>query len=223
MGLVAGCSRHLATCGCGGESFIANRPLRLVSIYIFSSSHHLDFLVLRGPILMPGVSVLPPTPALAGFGSSRSSQSRNLKNDANLIATDQLYLTGPAMKNGLQSPRSTSEIMSVSDIKEKAKENAHKIARGASALSLIRTARTQTLTAQECELSGDLKGALSAFIKAGTLAQMFMDTAEFKVESGHGKKGVLYKEFQDFTQVSWCADWQYGRCLLMLSSTKEII
>jgi ubiquitin carboxyl-terminal hydrolase 8 len=102
------------------------------------------------------------------------------------------------MQNG---PLPPNDPMSVPEIKEKAKEPAHKFARGASAMSLIKTARTQSLTAQECEMSGDLKGALSAFIKAGTLAQMVMDTTEFKAESGPGKKGVLYKEFQDFTQV----------------------
>jgi ubiquitin carboxyl-terminal hydrolase 8 len=118
------------------------------------------------------------------------------------------------MQNGSQTPRSQNEAMSVFEIKEKAKESAHKQARGASPMSLIKTARTQSLAAKDCELSGDLRGALSAFIKAGTLAQMFMDTAEFKAESGHGKKGVLFKEFQDFTQVG-CAAYHERRLLMM--------
>ena len=42
---------------------------------------------------------------------------------------------------------------------------------------------------------------MGALIKAGTLAQMCMDSAEFNAESAPGKKGVLYKEFMDFTQV----------------------
>ena len=107
------------------------------------------------------------------------------------------------MHDGLQTPRSPQDPTTpISDIKEKAKETAHKIAKGASAISLIRTARNQTLAAQECELTSDWRGALSALIKAGTLAQMCMDTAEFNAESAPGKKGVLYKEFMEFTQVS---------------------
>jgi ubiquitin carboxyl-terminal hydrolase 8 len=106
------------------------------------------------------------------------------------------------MHNGLHTPRSPTDQTSVSEIKEKAKETAHKLAKGASAISLIRTARTQTQAAQACELGSDWKGALSALIKAGTLAQMCMDSAEFGAESAPGRKGVLYKEFMEFTQVS---------------------
>jgi ubiquitin carboxyl-terminal hydrolase 8 len=119
-----------------------------------------------------------------------------------ITVTEINQLTGPTMHNGLQTPRSTNELISISEIKEKAMENAHKVARGASAMSLIKTARVQVLAAQEYELSGDLKGALSALIKAGTLAQMLMNSAEFGAESAPGKKGVLYKEFSDFSQVS---------------------
>lgn len=98
------------------------------------------------------------------------------------------------MLNGL--PRSTSEI------KEKAKDDARKAARGASAISLLRTARTQSLSAQECEMAGDLTGALNAYITAVTLAHMLTETAEYRAESLPGKKGVLFREFMEFSQVS---------------------
>jgi hypothetical protein len=104
--------------------------------------------------------------------------------------------------------------MSVSEIKKTAKMKAQVLGRGASAMSLIGIAQTQTLEARACESSGDSKGALSALITAGTLTQMFMDTAEFKVQSGPGKKGVSRKEFQDFARVS-CAARQDGHVLII--------
>ncbi|KAH7922616.1 cysteine proteinase [Leucogyrophana mollusca] len=88
--------------------------------------------------------------------------------------------------------------MTVAELKEKAKEDAQHAAKGVSAITLIRGARSQSQMAQQCENSGDLKGALSAFTRAGTLAQKFMDSAEFNAERQPGKHGVLHKEFMEF-------------------------
>ncbi|PCH36402.1 cysteine proteinase [Wolfiporia cocos MD-104 SS10] len=88
---------------------------------------------------------------------------------------------------------------SVAEIKALAKEQAQRI-RGASAISLLKSSRSQIQLAHGCESSGDLKGALSALTKAASLAQMVMDTAEFKQEMQRGKMGVLVKEFMDFQQ-----------------------
>lgn len=109
------------------------------------------------------------------------------------------------MQNGLSSPRSPTfpnsshDPFSIQEIKEKAQENAKKIARGASAISLIKTARSQILSARTSELSGDLKAALSAYINAGTFVRMFMDSNEYLSET-KGAKGVLAKEFSGFMQ-----------------------
>lgn len=113
------------------------------------------------------------------------------------------------MQNGVSSPRSPtfpnspshdpSSITSIQEIKEKAQENAQKIARGASAISLIKTARAQILSARTSELSGDLRGALGAYINAGTLVRMFMDSNEYRSEA-KGVKGVLSKELNNFMQ-----------------------
>ncbi|KAH9945764.1 cysteine proteinase [Amylocystis lapponica] len=119
---------------------------------------------------MPAVVVLSPSPALAGFSPS-------------LIT----------MQNGASSSIRDGVI---SEIKEAAKEQAQKV-RGASAISLLKTARHQIALAHTREGEGDLHGALSAFTKAASLAQMFMDSSELKQE---GKKGVLVKEFLDFQQ-----------------------
>ncbi|KAI9430182.1 hypothetical protein H4582DRAFT_2113921 [Lactarius indigo] len=78
--------------------------------------------------------------------------------------------------------------MSVSEIKERAIQQAQRASRGSSAISLIRSAKGQISLAQSCESAGDLKGALSAFTKAASLTQVFMDTADFKAESVPGKR-----------------------------------
>jgi ubiquitin carboxyl-terminal hydrolase 8 len=102
------------------------------------------------------------------------------------------------MHNG---PAKPSEDMSVTEIKEQAKQQVQRGSRGASALSLIRSAKGQISLAQSREGAGDLKGALSAFTKAASLTQVFMDSAEFKAENVSGKRGSLWKEFSDFQQV----------------------
>ena len=91
--------------------------------------------------------------------------------------------------------------MSVTEIKEQAKQQVQRGSRGASALSLIRSAKGQISLAQSREGAGDLKGALSAFTKAASLTQVFMDSAEFKAENVPGKRGLLCKEYSDFQQV----------------------
>lgn len=101
------------------------------------------------------------------------------------------------MQNGLGSTQRDS----IADIKAAAKEQAQK-ARGASATSLLRTARDQISLGRAKEGEGDLKAALSSFIKAASLAQMFMYTHEFKQEMSSSKKGVLTVDFINFQQVS---------------------
>jgi ubiquitin carboxyl-terminal hydrolase 8 len=94
------------------------------------------------------------------------------------------------------------DSMSIAEIKEKAKYNVQKEARGASPLTLLKTARSQSLVAQALEDAGDLKRALDALTKVASLVRMFMDSAEFASEkSSSGKHGMLYKEFSDFMAV----------------------
>lgn len=123
---------------------------------------------------MPGVSVLPASPVVGGFGASFST-----------------------VQNG--SPRPFEDI-SVAEIREKAIQQAQKVSKGASAVSLIKSARGQVSLAHACEDAGDLKGALSAFTKAASLAKTVMDSAEFKAENVPGKKGIVWREFTDFQQ-----------------------
>jgi ubiquitin carboxyl-terminal hydrolase 8 len=92
--------------------------------------------------------------------------------------------------------------LSVAEIKEQAKEQVQRRTRGVRALSLIHSAKGQICLAQAREGSGDLKGAFSAFTKAASLTQVFMESAEFKAENAPSKRGVLWKEFTDFQQVS---------------------
>lgn len=92
--------------------------------------------------------------------------------------------------------------MSVAEIKEQAKQQVQRGIRGVTALSLIHSAKGQVSLAQSREGAGDLKGALSAFTKAASLTRVFMDSAEFKAENAPSKRGVLWREFTDFQQVS---------------------
>ena len=98
-------------------------------------------------------------------------------------------------------PAKPSEDMSVAEIKEQAKQQAQRGSRGSSALSLIRSAKGQISLAHAREGAGNLKGALSALTKAASLAQVFMDSTEFKAENVPGKRGVLWREFSDLQQV----------------------
>jgi hypothetical protein len=104
-----------------------------------------------------------------------------------------------AAQNGLTR---FSDDMTVAEIKTKARETVQKEARGASAMTLIKTARAQYHLAKEYEMNGDLKSALGTFTKAAGLAKMTMDSTEFVAETASGRTGVLRKEFTDFWEVS---------------------
>ncbi|KAJ7580153.1 ubiquitin carboxyl-terminal hydrolase 4 [Mycena floridula] len=136
---------------------------------------------------MPGVAVLPNSPGLGGFGTSKW-RPISVDGDGTHFAS----IT--ATQNGFAR---SQDDMSVGEIKSRAREAVKKEARGASALTLIRTARSQVASGKDYETQGDLKGALGAFAKAASLAQMAMNTSEFQAEA-KGKVGVLRKEFSDF-------------------------
>jgi len=87
------------------------------------------------------------------------------------------------------------------DIRQRAKDSVIKEAKGINAISLIRTARTQVLTARDYEAKGDLRSAMATYIKAATLTKMAMDSQEYSQEN-RGKGGVIRKELHDFLEVS---------------------
>ena len=88
----------------------------------------------------------------------------------------------------------------VADIKLNAREAVNKEAQSASAITLIKLARAQTLSVREHEAKGDLRNALASFIKAETLVKMVMDSVEFTQET-RSKGGVLWNELTDFVEV----------------------
>lgn len=71
----------------------------------------------------------------------------------------------------------------VSEIKAKAKEAVQKEGRGVSAMTLIKTARSQVHGAKEYEAKGELKHALASFIRTASLMKMAMDSPEFTQEA----------------------------------------
>lgn len=144
---------------------------------------------------MPTVAVSPASPP-APFSSSSNTPSQYLFSSST-SSTYTCSCLHTASHNGLAKP---SEDMSVAEIKNRAIQQVQR-SRGASAISLIRSAKGQFSLAQTREGAGDLKSAFGAFTKAACLIQIFMDSAEFKAESVPGKQGVLWREFTDFRQV----------------------
>jgi hypothetical protein len=130
---------------------------------------------------MPGVTLLP-----------NSSGNGLLPSKSLNPTTTSLLIIPPASHNDRFLDKTP-----VADIKLNAREAVNREARGASAITLIKIARAQTLSAREHEAKGDLRNALASFIKAATLAKMAMDSTEFAQ-----KGGVLRNELTDFVEVS---------------------
>lgn len=76
-----------------------------------------------------------------------------------------------------------------------------KEARGVSAITLIKTARSQMLSAREHEAKGDLRTALGNYIKAALLTKLTMDSQEYAQENRGKAGGVIRKELNDFLEV----------------------
>jgi ubiquitin carboxyl-terminal hydrolase 8 len=90
--------------------------------------------------------------------------------------------------------------MSVTEIKETATRNVKLHTRGASVVSLLKTARTQAIQGFASERAGDLKTALQALWTAAQLTNSLMSSPEGKAELE--KKGEVWREFVEFQQVS---------------------
>lgn len=119
------------------------------------------------------------------------------------------------MQNGASYNRDT-----VAEIKATAKETAHQV-RGASATSLLSSARSQIRLAQVKENEGDLKAALSALTKSASLVQMTIESSEFKADAEH--KGALFKAFMDFQQVRGRASAVYRKLTSSETEGKDLI
>lgn len=136
---------------------------------------------------MPGVTVMPNSPGLGGFSPVHSG-----KRMSTFRENGQQTRAISATQNG--TGRSYDGLNAL-DIKEKAKESVQKEARGASPLSLIKTARTQYLFGRENENKGNLKSSLAAYIKAVSLAKLAIDSGE------NERGGVLRREINEFFEV----------------------
>ncbi|KDQ26519.1 hypothetical protein PLEOSDRAFT_1043620, partial [Pleurotus ostreatus PC15] len=82
--------------------------------------------------------------------------------------------------------------MNISEITSSAKDAVNRETRGATPMSMIKTARRQVQQGKDYELRGDLKSALAAYTQAAALAKVTLDHPEMK------KGGGLKKEFNDF-------------------------
>ncbi|KAF9038559.1 hypothetical protein BJ165DRAFT_1407705 [Panaeolus papilionaceus] len=126
---------------------------------------------------MPVVAVLPSNPpGTGGFGNSSNSS-----NSTPQIGSLRLH-----------------DEMSVAEIKAKARELVNKETRNASALTLIKAARTQSQSAKEQAARGELKTAFSSYMKAAILAKTVLESQEYAQETKKG--GVIRKEINDFME-----------------------
>ena len=154
---------------------------------------------------MPSVSVLPSSPAHKAFGQSSASAKDSMG--------DSSRASGPSL-NGLpngssSSPHSNADggdgdgdsEPTVADIKDTVRRTVQSF-RGASAISLLRTASDKAAEGASLERQGDTRGAYRALLSAAQVAQAVLEHAEFKQESSAGgKRGVVWNEWSDFQQV----------------------
>ncbi|TRM57899.1 hypothetical protein BD626DRAFT_513251 [Schizophyllum amplum] len=138
---------------------------------------------------MPGISVLPSTPnGLPSPGPSSQAL-------ASLPSTSRMGTPGSS-GNG---PRRSDEEDSINEIKKSAQDAVTKETRGASGISLLRSARTQTVKGKEHEAKGELKEALSAYAKAAALAFRTLDHKDL-LEEKKDKGGVFMKEVKQYIE-----------------------
>ncbi|KAJ7251294.1 ubiquitin carboxyl-terminal hydrolase 4 [Mycena rebaudengoi] len=123
---------------------------------------------------MPGVSVMPISPGLGGFGSPQKPVSTS---------------------NGVGRHL---DNMSTSQIKAQMVEAVRRESRGAGALALLKAARSQIVAAHDHESRGDLRNALASYTKGVSLVKAALDSTEYKRESAGG---VVHKECLDFQRT----------------------
>ncbi|KAL0953949.1 hypothetical protein HGRIS_005110 [Hohenbuehelia grisea] len=127
---------------------------------------------------MPGVALLP-SPSSGAFNTPNGNSSAS-----------------SAARPSTSSAQ--SDDMSIQDILNNAREKVQRETRGATAMTMIKTARRQALQGKDYETRGNLKGALAAYTQALVLAKHTVDSSEMTAENRAGKGGMLKKEFNDF-------------------------
>ncbi|PBK99857.1 cysteine proteinase [Armillaria gallica] len=85
--------------------------------------------------------------------------------------------------------------MTTAEIKSHALESVQRESRGATTISLIKTARRLYDQGKEYDARSDLKAALSAYVKAACLIKGATESTEMQAEKS---SGVVRKEFNDF-------------------------
>ncbi|KAH8110726.1 cysteine proteinase [Phellopilus nigrolimitatus] len=151
---------------------------------------------------MPAVTVLPTSPALRNFGPPATSAKMPYSPCTSASAT--------TITNGAGSSRNE---LTVADIKEKVRTVVQSV-RGASALSLLRTARDKVETGLTLEEKGDLRESFRALLTAAQLSQVVLEHQDFKQEVEQKKKGVVWKDFIEYQR-------QYGSVALAKAESLE--
>lgn len=152
---------------------------------------------------MPGVAVNPPPSGGSGFGSSSNSKWTPTTHYDHGFHKSQSSVTAAAGA----SSSGRYDGLSVTDLKQKAKESVLKEVRGVSAITMIKTARLQIVSAREHEAKGDLRMALGNYIKAALLTKLAMDSQEYLQESKSKGGGVIRRELNDLLEVGLLIVW----------------
>ncbi|KAJ7880060.1 hypothetical protein B0H14DRAFT_3770142 [Mycena olivaceomarginata] len=85
----------------------------------------------------------------------------------------------------------------------------------------IETARTQIASAHDYEVKGDLKNALAAYTKGGSLVRAALDSTEYKRESAGG---VVHKEFLGFQKDNAArAGWSSENQAKLQASRNQVL
>ena len=90
----------------------------------------------------------------------------------------------------------------VANIIEKAKEDAERKGRGASAWTTIKYAQAQLEKARNFEDVDNPRKALDALTQAKKLLEIFQSSDEYIAENKPGGHGLLYAMFKDLSSVS---------------------
>ncbi|PBK99872.1 cysteine proteinase [Armillaria gallica] len=98
----------------------------------------------------------------------------------------------PASTNGFVK---TMANMTTAEIKSHALESVQRESRGATTISLIKTAGRLYDQGKEYDARSDLKAALSAYVKAACLIKGATESTEMQAEKS---SGAIHKEFNDF-------------------------
>jgi hypothetical protein len=135
----------------------------------------------------------------------------------------------PVSSSGKLHRASTSQMKiitmreeQVANIIEKAKEDAERKGRGASAWTTIKYAQAQLEKARKFEDTDPIK-ALDALTQAKKLLEIFQSSDEYIAENKPGGHGLLYAMFKDLSSVSARSPLSISKLMVLQRDGKNLL